>query len=438
MRRCARPVALLLSGLLLLLCLYGCAQPVAETAPPVTSSVAPECPVPSPTPSTPAPTPTPKPTPTPEPDLSTERVKIQLAGDILLHTGPVKSARTNDGYNFTPYFSLIKPFLDGDLSICNMESPVDVYGGNSNLSSYPMFNVPYEILPVLRDTGFNFLLTANNHAYDKKLPGLVATRKNIEKAGVDFTGTFETKEQFEQYKVLDVKGIKVGILNYADADNGMGVTIPADKRPYTMKRFTSASPESLPGMVRDIEDLRSAGAEFVVVALHWGAEYVDKPTATQVQIARGLCSGGADVIMGGHPHCVQPMEWYTAEDGRQCLILYSLGNFFADQLGLNPPKAKTQYGMLVSLNIRLDKKGKLTWDDVDYMPTLCHRVSDKRTPTGYTYRLLPAGAYAHSAERPSLFTRNEDWEKAKSAYQHVTKIVGDAVPVNAGTLLENH
>lgn len=434
-----RVLASWLLVLSLMLALGGCEQQESRGSPSPEPSVTltPEPPVrPSPGPSVASPpaslAPSATPTPTAPPTPPPRPVKIQMAGDILLHTSPVRAARTSEGYDFTPYFSVIKPYLDGDLVICNMESPVDVSGGNKDLSSYPVFNVPYEILPALRDTGFNFLLTANNHAYDKKFPGLVATVNNIRKAEMDFTGTFENRENFLQYKILDISGLRVGILNYSDADNGMGVTIPADKLPFTMRRFTSGSTASIPDMTNDIAGIRAAGAQFVIVALHWGAEYRDTPSRTQMEIARALCDGGADVIMGSHPHCVQPVEWRTYGDGGKSLILYSLGNFFADQIDMDKPIPKTQYGMLVSFTLLVDGNGGFQWGAATAMPTLAYRYRDNTTPNGRNYRLLPAGLYADRPDRPALFVSDREWDKAKTAFAHVTGIVGDAVPVFGG------
>ncbi|MDR3207282.1 MAG: CapA family protein [Oscillospiraceae bacterium] len=422
-----KPIGALCLCLVLALLFSACAPVVADGSPrPPTPSelVAP--------PSLSAPTSTPVPTPTPEPDFSTPTVKIQMAGDIMLHIGPQRAAKTAEGYDFTPYFSLIAPYLDGDLTVCNMEAPVDAYGENQKTSSYPQFNVPYEILPALKGAGFNFLLTANNHAYDMRWAGLLATRRNIERAGLDFTGTFETQEQYDAPKIVAVNGLKVGILSYSDADNGLSVLIPTEELPHAMRRFTSGSLDSLPDMAADIANLRAAGAQFVIAALHWGAEYRNAPTDTQRDIARALCDSGADVVMGGHSHCVQPIEWYTGPDGRESLILYSLGNFFADQIALDPPQPKTQYGMLISVSVRLDKAGALVWEGADYMPTLSYRYQDSASPTGTAYRLLPAPEYAEAETRPDVFATDAEWNKVKAAMAHVETIAGADIPVWAG------
>lgn len=353
-------------------------------------------------------------TPSPEP------VKIQLAGDILLHGKPVKSAKTGDAtYDFNPFFSDITPYINGDLAICNIEMPIDVKGGNKELSSYPMFNAPYEILEAVKKAGFNFFVNANNHSFDKGWDGLLVTKENIRKAGVASVGTYASREEYDTYTVLDIKGFKIGILAYTDALNGLETLVPKEKRDYAVRRFSSSSLDSLPSMLEDIEGCRAAGAEFVIVSLHWGAEYVNAPTGTQKEIARALCAGGADVIMGNHSHCVQPVEWLDGAEGKRSLCVYSLGNFFADQNDMENPIRKTQYGMLISMMLERDEKGRAVIGSADILPTFICRYSSKESPTGVSYALLPSG------ETPDeWFSSESDLKRCKEAFAHVTGITG--------------
>lgn len=438
------------SVLLILFLLTSCTAPsvlYAPTASPQEPSVFLET-LPSLAPSTvPSPEHTPviiEQEPSPEPEDTT--VKIQFAGDILLHANPVKYAKTGEAtYDFKPYLEAIKPYINGDLAICNMETPVDVNGGNTGLSGYPTFNAPYEILEALQYAGFNHLLTANNHSFDKGAPGLEATLENISKAGLSSTGTYADEEAFNTPTVLDVEGLKVGIVAYTYAVNGLESTVPKDRLPYLIRRFHDGSLNDLPRMTEDIATLREAGAELVIVALHWGAEYVDKPTQTQRDIAQGLCEAGADVILGGHSHCVQPMEWVEVErEGEtvRCLVMYSLGNFLSDQLAMDVPKLKTQYGMLVSLNVKKTPKGVVTLEECSALPTLFYRERGTPPEGGYNYSLLPLAGYGADDESEQSAAQlpqsdpdigggdtplpsNDAWEWGREAYQHVLNIVGD-------------
>lgn len=370
-------------------------------------------------------------------EVNTTPVKIQMAGDILLHTTVTGSAQTGENtYDFTPFFSSIKPYFDGDLKICNMESPVDVSGGNQKITSYPTFNVPHEILDGLKYMGINTLNTCNNHAYDKGFTGLVATRKNILTAGFAMTGTNETQEQYDQYLIQEFNGIKIGMISYTDSDNG--ITIPEQYRGYAMRKFNSNNTDDVPDMIADIKKCKEAGAEFIIMSMHWGAEYADAPTAQQKQIAHMLVDGGADIIMGSHSHCVQPIEKRkTTIDGveKEALIIYSMGNFFADQIALKKPK--TQDSMIVNATIARNAETKrVEIISMNYMPTITFRYDDpsmkvyKSGTPKRNYQILPLGKSV--SERPSYCKTDSGYTSIKTAWERVKKIVGSEIEVYAG------
>jgi poly-gamma-glutamate synthesis protein (capsule biosynthesis protein) len=342
-----------------------------------------------------------------------------------MHTTPVRHANTGgDTYDFTSFFEAIRPYIDGDLSICNMETPVDAYGGNKNLSGYPIFNAPYEILEALKFAGFDHLVTANNHSFDKKLYGLQNTLENISRAGLTSTGTYTSEEEFNTPTILDVNGLQVGIIAYTYSLNGLDTWVPSDLRPFAIRKFNDGSLTDIPRMTEDIENLRQAGAELVVVSLHWGAEYGDKPSAMQERIARALCEAGADIIYGTHSHSPHPMEWYTrGEDGRRSLIMYSLGNFAADQIAAN--RLKTQYGMLVDVTVTKSPDGSVTLDDCSVLPTLFYRERGYIPQGGYNYSLIPlVSAELHGETRPGFMPDDAAWTWGRDAYAHVLKVAG--------------
>ena len=407
----------------LLLLTAGCSVTEGEPSVPIEPSAAAEdVGVPSPDPSLippPSPLPSLLPSPEPPPEPEPTVITIQFAGDILLHDSTIENAKIGDGmYDFKPFFEVIKPWIGGDLALCNMETPVDVHGGNKNVIGYPRFNAPFEILEGLEYAGFNHLIHANNHVFDQKLAGLQATLANFARAGFSHTGTYADEESFNTPTMLDVQGIQIGVLAYTDAVNGLENLIPDSVRPFAVRRFSSNSLNSLPKMAEDIAALREAGAEFVIVSLHWGAEYVDKPTQTQQEIARGLAEAGADAVMGGHAHCVQPIEWHEREDGSKSLIMYSLGNFLSDQSRRNDPLHKTQYGMLVSLTVTKTPEGDVFLGDCTVLPTLCARNEEDR------YTLLPQPNPGDAAVAVSMFGETTaDW--GNRAYEHIQKIVGE-------------
>ncbi len=411
----------------LLLCVSACAPRVAAPVPDllVSPSTLPDDVKPARALPVEEPTPTPSPTPTQPPE-----VRVQLAGDILLHTKPTRAAATGENsYDFSPYFKNIAPYLNGDVVICNVETPIDVKGGNVSLSSYPTFNAPFEILPALKDAGVTHAVNANNHCFDKGWAGLKATRENFEKAQLPVTGTSRSQKECDDHLIIDAGGIKIGLIAYTDAVNGLESLIPETERGFAVRRFSSASLKDVPDMISDMEACREAGAEFIILSLHWGAEYQDKPSQTQREIAEALCASGADILMGSHPHCVQPIEWMPGLDGRRSLCIYSLGNFFADQNDLSPKIPKTQYAALVSAVLRKNPDGTVEIRDADVLPTFTYRFAKEGAPNGLGYLLLPAFAHKDGNALNDLLLNEKDRARCEEAWNHVTSLVAEDVPV---------
>lgn len=337
---------------------------------------------------------------------------VAFAGDVLIHSQVWQAAKIEENtYDFKPFAEEIKPYIEkADFAVCNLENPVDVHGGNANLSTYPMFNAPSEILDMIKFMGFDAVTTANNHAFDKGFDGLTASLKNVRASGLMVTGTNSSNEEYNDFLVTDVNGINIGIIGYSQLDNGLSSIIPEDKREFAMRRFDTDD-ESLTKMKNDMLACRNAGADIIILELHWGAEYVDAPTADMEDFARRLAENGADIVWGGHSHCVQPAEYVNTPRGQR-LILYSLGNFFVDQIGLKPPQLKTAYGVLVTANIVSDYDGNFNIS-AEILPTYTYRYNDPDSPTGKSYSILPEG--------------ESDNELAVAAWEHVKSIIDSEV-----------
>ncbi|GHV45407.1 hypothetical protein FACS189492_2720 [Clostridia bacterium] len=346
----------------------------------------------------------------------TATVKITMAGDFLLHAKVQAAAKTGENiYDYAPFLSEIKPHINGDLNITNIEGQVDGFGENRRISAYPRFNYPLALLDAVKYAGFNLVITANNHAFDNGWAGLLKTRDNLAAKGLDYIGTYAAPKEYAAPYVKEINGIRVGMTAWSALDNNLSLD---GHEKYAMKKFSQHETDDLPRMLRDVATLRKAGAEVVLMALHWGEEYHDAPRETQRQIAKRLIDGGVDVLVGGHPHCVQPIEVFDTErDGApfKAVCVYSLGNFFADQIDLGNPV--TQYGMLVSLGISRDTAGTISTEHLTYMPTFCDRRNGG-------YILAPAGKYANADARPEGFT-DPLWAKSKAAWSYVRRVVGN-------------
>ena len=372
----------------------------------------------------------------PKPDL-TAKVKVCMAGDFMLHTGLLAAGKTGEfTYDFVPFMQEIEPYVNGDLNITDIEGAVDAYGDNIGITSFPNFNFPRELLDAIKFLGFDTIVTANNHAYDQGWEGLLATRKQLKKAKLKAVGTYASQEEYDKPYIRKINGIKVGIVAWSALDNGLSETV-GEHLPYAMRKFNQDSLEDIPRMLSDVKKLRKKGAEVVIMPLHWGSEYQDEPSENQREIAKQLLKGGVDILVGDHPHCVQPIEKVKVErDGRKqnALCIYSLGNFFADQLGLEPYTPKTQYGMLVSVTISRDEDGNIDLKSMKYMPTLCYRDSLRiahQNGNYFGYAFLPAGKYAAMTEQPENISY-ETWQQASAAWDHVRAVAGDDIKAYAG------
>lgn len=383
----------------------------------------------------------------PTEDTGATEIRLQFGGDVFIHQGPIDVARTGEHtFDFRPFFQHIAPFVDGDFAMVNMESPVDAFGGNHDVAGWPYFNAPFEILEALTDAGFNHLSSANNHAFDKGFEGLLNTVSNFERAGITHTGLNVDMEDFHTPTLIDINGIQVGVLAYTDIVNHQGLALmPQDTLTFAVRRFRSYTLDDMPVMATDIANLREAGADVVVVSLHWGVEYAEDGTAPnemQRLIASALSEAGADVIMGHHSKTVQPIEWLYREDGSRTLVMYSLGNFMADQTRLFSPATvdaltstgtnnsqsipfagRTQIGMLVSLQVVKEENGDITLTTAEVLPTLCMRDFSGNTlgtVDGVSVMPLVAG------ELPDFVTDEELRIWGRFAYEHVVNIVGNA------------
>jgi len=368
---------------------------------------------------------------------STTTIRLQFAGDIFLHQGPMAAARISERtYDFRPFFTHIKPFIDADLAIANMEVPVDAFGDNLHLASFPLFNSPFEILDGLQYAGFNHLISANNHSFDKGFEGLLNTINSFERAGIAHTGMNANWDDFHTPTIIDVNGINVGILSYTDSVNGQEWSVPEASRAYAVRRFRSHTTEDVAQITQDMNELRTAGAELVIVALHWGAEYGDAPSDMQRMIASELVDAGADIIMGKHSHTVHPVRWHYRSDGSRGFIMYSLGNFLADQTRLTSPSVhaqiteawthhqfigRTQFGMLVSIEATRQADGQIELETAHILPTLCMRDFTGNTlGSADDVTILPLV----NGEAPDFVIEEDIRLWGRTAYEHVANIVG--------------
>lgn len=287
------------------------------------------------------------------------QVTLVMVGDILLHTRVAESGEKEEGgYDFEALFSPMKEEISqADLALVNQE--VIIGGAELGVSGYPSFNAPYELGDALADSGFDVILHATNHTLDKGKRGLLNClafwEENYPEKAV--LGIHESEEDSGEIYIYEQGGIRIAILNYTYGTNG--IALPGDM-PYAVDLLEEEK-------VR--EDLQKAEelADFTVVCPHWGKEYSLKQTKAQERWARLFAENGADLVIGTHPHVIEPIEW--VED---TLVYYSLGNFVNWTSGKKAGVANRMVGAMAQVTVAKNEEGLVEITDWGVKPLVCH------------------------------------------------------------------
>lgn len=282
---------------------------------------------------------------------SQAEIDIVFAGDAMMHTGQLEAAKRGGGvYDYSYCFSAIAPYVgSADYAVVNLETPV----AKGGFSGYPQFNAPASYAEALAGAGFDLFLTANNHTLDRRDRGLKQTVATLDSLGLSHIGTYADAADREARLpfVADIRGFKVGFVNYTYGTNGFSVTTDA------VVDYINAD-----AIRADIAKARNAGAEIIVAAMHWGEEYTLTPVRSEKQWARLLEDEGVDIIMGGHPHVVQPMELRASRStGRPMFLAYSHGNFISNMMTRD-----TRGGLMTRVTLARDSVGRAYVKDAAY------------------------------------------------------------------------
>ena len=292
---------------------------------------------------------------TEEPEISDvysgPTVTLTMVGDVLLHTPVEESCQVEDGsYDFSSLFVNVKDDVQAaDIAIVNQE--VIIGGEELGVSGYPSFNAPYEAADALVDTGFDVVLHATNHAMDQGKKGVTNCLANWEKKypQITISGINKSQEAQDTVTILEQNGIRIAILNYTYGLNG--IALPQDM-PYAVNLLDEEK------VVSDIASAREQ-ADFVVVCPHWGTEYSLQPDSMQKKWTEIFVRNGVDLVIGTHPHVIEPVEWVTDETtGNQTLVYYSLGNYVNWTSSSGDGIADRMVGGMAEVTIGLDENGE--------------------------------------------------------------------------------
>jgi poly-gamma-glutamate capsule biosynthesis protein CapA/YwtB (metallophosphatase superfamily) len=269
---------------------------------------------------------------------------VSASGDLLMHKPLLDRALANGGgrrYDFAPFFREIRPYVAGiDLGLCHLETPL----GPGRPSSYPRFNTPPALARSIRQTGWEACSTASNHSLDRGQRGIKSTVKALDKRGIAHTGSFRSRRDRKRPTILSVQGTKIGFVSYTDATNGLRAP-----HPWSLNEYPASDPRSgAKKILRDVRRADRAGADAIIVQLHWGDEYARHPNGSQVRVARRLAgSRRVTAIVGQGPHVVQPIRRMRGK-----FVVFSEGNLVSNQRAATGQPAATQDGLIALLDMR--------------------------------------------------------------------------------------
>ncbi len=339
------------------------------------------------------------------------RITIAAAGDVLPHmpiVDSVKDAETGE-YDFSPVFAPIAPYLArADYTVVNLEARLA--GPEAGYSGYPLFNSPAELASALDIAGVDLVATANNHSLDYGSQGIVSTLDQLDEAGLAHVGTYRSAEERATPFVVNIDGVKVAFLNYTSWLNGFA--LPEGQEDYAVNVVDADV------VTADAITARAWGADLVIALLHYGDEYERQPSEAQIETTSEILACGVDVILGSHPHVVQPIlhrlepsRWKDTDK----YAAYSLGNLLSTQLW---PDSDTDNGLIAYVNI--EKRGLHAYvTGISYLPVYM-QCSIGQTPA--KYRVLPVLRGSEPESDVPLTER--DKQRMAEVWEELRDVVG--------------
>ena len=346
-------------------------------------------------------------------DVPAEKVPVQTVsfiacGDNLVHSSVYSDAQTlaagtDKEYNFLPMYDNVADIIqNADLAFINQETP---FGGSSRpISGYPLFNTPEQMGDDLITLGFDIIGLANNHMLDSTAKGYENTIDFWNsKDGVTAIGGYKNKEDFENIRVIEKNGIKIALLAYTYSTNGL-------KLPQGSELVIPLyDDETIDRQTKKAKSL----ADVVIVSIHWGVEDQFKPNAEQKRKAKLMADNGVDVIIGHHPHVLQPLEWIDRADGGKTLCMYSLGNFLSGMM-----YSRNMVGGILGFDLCKAPNG-VAVDNVCFIPTVSQYNKNVRG-----FKIYRFSEYTEALEKAHGAHKFDSGMSMKS----MRKIIDNAIP----------
>lgn len=300
-------------------------------------------------------------------NITSTTFTLTAVGDTLCHNTQYWDAynKSTGKYDFSYVYNDISHYTkSSDITIGSLETTFA--GEDKGYSNYPTFNSPDSLATALKNIGIDVISTAGNHALDYGYSGLCRTIDVLDTANISHLGTYKTSEEQEKILIKDVKGVKIAFINYTYGTNG--IPIPTGKD-FCVNLIDKAL------IKKQIEKAKEQNADVIIACMHWGTEYKTKANSEQTELADFLFKNGVNIIIGNHPHVLEPMEkrTITLDDGstRDGFVIYALGNFTADQRD-----EITRDSIILNLTITKNSDGKITIDNFNYVPIYMYKNSN--------------------------------------------------------------
>ena len=316
-------------------------------------------------------------------------IDIVSLGNLIIHQSQINGAKNENGYDFSPSFQYIKEMVsEADISLGILEGALA--GGEP--TGYPIFNSPDEVIDSLRDTGIDVVNYANNHIYDYDDEGLQRTIEITKEKGLDVLGVKSTEEE-KSYLVKEVDGVKIGFASYVFETAAVNGYKTINSNPVSINSenlintFNYNDLESFYNRIAsEISAMKAEGVEFIIASMHWGEEYNTYTEATQNEIAKKLNELGVDIILGGHPHVIQPYEIICNESGHSTFVIYSQGNSLSNQSEQEIGVAESEDGIMIKFTLE-KKDGNVSLKEYKIIPTWVYK--EEKGDGTYYHKIIP-------------------------------------------------
>lgn len=362
----------------------------------------------------------------------TATAAISAQGDLLMHKPITTTYTAADGTrDYSPIFQYLTGYLDGyDYNIANLET---TFGGDSYpYQGNPRFNTPDAFMDAVAGAGYEMLLTANNHSSDTYTDGILRTVKTVRNAGVDTLGTMLSDDE-DKYAVVDINGIKIGMLCYTYATNEYVEGRPSlnykefVEQPGLVNYFLETNLDRFyTEVAQHLENMKADGAEATILYIHWGTEYETTENAAQRTIAQKMCDLGIDVIVGGHPHVLQPIDLLQSslDPNHKTLCLYSTGNAVSNQMKDEDEafaSGHSEDGVLFSVTFEKYSDGSVYLSGANVLPTWVNRP--KTNGVADFYHILPLDPATKDQWATLYALTPEQYTEALASYDRTLAIL---------------